>query len=184
MENCITKKELELKNALRALWEQHVAWTRMTIVAIATGSSALPQVSQRLLRNADDMAAAFKPFYGEEKADKFGELIRQHLLIAADLVTAAKKGDTAAAAKAEKEWYANAKAIAKFLSGINPYWQEKDLDAMLTEHLDLTKAEALTKVRGNTARSIELYDRIEKQALAMADALSEGIIRQFPEDFK
>jgi hypothetical protein len=82
----ISFKEMVLRNALRALWEQHVAWTRMTILAFASGAPYLPVVVTRLLRNAADMASALKPYYGDAKANKFGDLIKSHLQIAYQLV--------------------------------------------------------------------------------------------------
>jgi len=72
--NGISKAEVDLKSEMRMLWEQHVAWIRMTIISIATNLPDLDLVINRLLRNATDMAAAFKPFYGDEKASKFGSL--------------------------------------------------------------------------------------------------------------
>lgn len=179
----ISNKELDLRNTMRALWEQHVAWTRMTILAIAASAPYLSVVTARLLRNASDMAMALKPFYGEKTANKFGDLIKSHLLIAYQLVTASKAGDKDAATKADKAWYENAADIAETLASINPYWPKKDLLAMLNRHLDLTKSEAVAILQNDMAKSIDLYDTIETQALSMADALSQGIVSQFPDAF-
>ncbi|MDD4588576.1 MAG: hypothetical protein PHC60_09340 [Heliobacteriaceae bacterium] len=52
--------------------------------------------------------------------------------------------------------------------------------AMLHEHLALTKSEAVFRLAKNYAADIAVFDRIEAQALAMADVLTEGIINQFP----
>ena len=51
---------------------------------------------------------------------------------------------------------------------------------MFRTHLALTKDEAINRLNSNFARDIALYDRIESQALEMADMMSEGIVRQFP----
>jgi LysM repeat protein len=180
----ISKKEAELKNAVRGLWEQHVTWTRLAILAIAAAAPGLKLVSDRLLRNSSDMAAAITPFYGKERADRFGGLIREHLLIASQLVTAAKSGDTAAASRAEKDWYANAVDIAGFLASINPFWSREEWSGMMRRHLDLTKAEAQAILGNDTAKSISLFDAIEQQALEMADVMSGGIVRQSPGNFR
>jgi len=180
----ISKSELDLRNYLRMLWEEHIAWTRMAIISTAANLPDQDLVVGRLLQNAPDMAAALKPFYGNEKADKFGKLIKDHLVIASQLVNAAKIGDTKAAAAAEKKWYDNADEIASFLSSINPYWSKQALTEMLYDHLALTKTEAVSRLKNDYATDIATYDKIEKQALKMADALSEGIVKQFPEKFK
>lgn len=179
----ISKVELDLSNEMRKLWEEHVAWTRMTIISIANNLPDQELVIQRLLRNAPEMGAVFKPYYGNEKASKYAGLIKDHLVIAVQLVKAAKAGNSAAAAEAEKKWYANADEIAAFLGSINPYWSKEDWIAMLHEHLSLTKSEAVSILTGNYATSIQLYDKIENQALMMADGLTNGIVKQFPDKF-
>jgi hypothetical protein len=51
---------------------------------------------------------------------------------------------------------------------------------MLHEHLALTKSEAVDMITKDFAAGVEVYDEIERQALAMADLMTEGIVRQFP----
>ncbi|MNO16928.1 hypothetical protein D3C76_66170 [compost metagenome] len=180
---CISKSEAQLNQVLRNLWEQHVAWTRMTIISIVEGLADEKYVTARLLRNAPDMAAVFKKYYGERVAAKFNELLTYHLVIAAELVKAAKAGNQQAAANAEKRWYANADEIAEFLSSINPNWSKEEWTKMLHEHLKLTKDEAVYQLTGQYQQSIDTYDKIEKQALEMADVLTKGIVQQFPKMF-
>lgn len=177
--NCISASELALHDTWRLLWEQHVAWTRMTIISAANNLPDLQAVAARLLQNATDMGTALMPYYGYSIAAGFSNLIRDHLLIAINLVSAAKRGDSAEAAKAEKQWYANADDIAMFMSSINPYWPQQAVRDMLYEHLALTKAEAVAILSGEYVKSIGLYDQIERQALGMADIMSSGIARQF-----
>jgi hypothetical protein len=178
-----TESAVELMNTMRSLWEQHVAWTRMTIISVANNLPDQELVTRRLLRNAVDMGNALRPLYGARVANEYAGLIREHLLIANELVAAAKAGDRRAAAAAERRWYANADEIAAFLNSINPNLSEAALREMLHEHLALTKDEATAILTGRFARGIALYDRIEEQALEMADAISAGIIKQFPKVF-
>lgn len=170
---------VRLREHFRLLWEQHVYWTRMVIISIAAGSPDLEATTARLLRNATDMARPFGRFYGREAAAEFTRLIRDHLTIAAELVTAAKAGDNAAAARAERRWYANGEDIVRFLNGLNPFWRVAEMRKRWFEHLALTKAEAVARLEGEYARDIEIFDRIEKQALMMADTFAAGISRQF-----
>jgi len=102
-----------------------------------------------------------------------------HLVIAAEIVKAAKIGDNKKLADAEKRWYENADEIAAFLSTINPYWSQNNWKTMLYEHLKMTKSEAVNILTNNYEKSIMDYDEIEKQALKMADIMAEGIARQF-----
>ncbi len=65
----------------------------MTIIGIVFGLPDLQFVQERLLRNATDMGNCLRPFYGDKIADRYAELIKEHLVLAAELVTAAAKGD-------------------------------------------------------------------------------------------
>lgn len=140
-------------------------------------------VTNRLLRNPEDFEALLRPLYGERIASGFADLLTSHLVIAAELVNAAKEGDSEAAAEAEARWYENADEIAAFLGSINPYWSAQQWRNMLYDHLALTKAEAVSILTGNYEESIALFDQIERQALGMADLMTAGIVQQFPNIF-
>ncbi|WP_438492724.1 acetylglutamate kinase [Paenibacillus sp. IHBB 3054] len=178
---CLTKAQIEFKNHMRLLWEQHVAWTRMAITSLVFGLPDTVVVLARLLQNAPDMGNALKPFYGQNIADTYGALIKEHLVIAADLVKAAKAGDTAAADAAEKKWYTNGDQIVEFLARINPYFPKEAFRQMFYSHLALVKAEAVSMLNKDYKMSVQLYDRIEREALMMADMIRNSILIQFPQ---
>jgi hypothetical protein len=70
------------------------------------------------------------------------------------------------------------------LSKANPNWPEADLKAMLHEHLALTTDEVVGRLKKDWAADIAAYDKGHQHILKMADALSEGIAKQFPEKLK
>jgi hypothetical protein len=171
--------EVHLRDCFRLLWEQHVYWTRMAILGMALNLPDSEQTTNRLLRNATDFATVFCRFYGKEIASEFGRLMRDHLVIAAELVKAAKDGNSKVAADAEKRWYANADEIVCFLNQINPCWSVKHMGSMWQEHLALTKEEAVATLSKDYEHSIETFNQIEKEALRMADDFSNAIAYQF-----
>lgn len=179
----ISKAEADFKAMNRLLWEEHVNWTRMTIMSIVFKLPDLEEVQARLLRNATDMGNSLRPFYGDQIADKYADLIKKHLVLAAELVTAAASGDTKTAAEKEKEWYRNADEISVFLSSINPYINLEEIRKMFYTHLALTKQEAVTMIEGNFKEDVAIFDKIEAQALEMSDMIADAIIRQFPSMF-
>ncbi|MGG1444795.1 hypothetical protein ABE354_22605 [Brevibacillus laterosporus] len=67
---------VELNRQLRALWEQHIYWTRLAVNSIVGDLPDKDATIKRLLRNATDFAAAFQPFYGAAIATRFGELMK------------------------------------------------------------------------------------------------------------
>jgi hypothetical protein len=105
-------------------------------------------------------------------------------MIATEIVAASEDGDTDAAAEASKRWKDNAGQIVAFLNSANSrYWPKDDLTMMFDEHLDLTTQEASNILTNKYEAAIGNYDDIHAQALAMADVLTDGIVRQFPDKF-
>ncbi|MFJ5791513.1 hypothetical protein ACIP9G_15735 [Lysinibacillus sp. NPDC093197] len=176
---CISKAESDYLAMNRLLWMEHVNWTRMTIISIVFGLPDLPFVQTRLLRNATDLGNCLRPFYGDQIADRYAELIKEHLLIAAQLVTAANKGDATTAAAKEKEWYRNADDIAIFLSTINPYLSKEAVQQMFYSHLALTKKEAVTMIQKDYQEDVQVFDEIEAEVLEMSDMIAMAIVMQF-----
>ena len=172
------------QDAMRKLWEDHITWTRLYIVSAAAGLPDTRPTAERLLRNQVDIGNAIKPFYGDAAGERLTALLRPHILIAADLVTAAKAGDTAAVKAASTRWYANANEIADFLSGANPgHWPRETIRGAMHQHLDLTLKEAQARLAADWAADIAAYDAVHEHILQMADVLSKGIIAQFPKQF-
>ena len=182
--NCITKTAFNLSNHLRLLWEQHITWTRLTIISMVFDLPDVELVTQRLLRNPEDFEAALIPLNGNQAASRFSDLLRDHLVIAAELVKAAKVGDENAVSQAERVWYDNAREIAALLASINPYWSRQKWEKMLFDHLALVKDEAVFMLTSDFPREIDLYDNMERQAMMMADVMTDGIIKQFPGRFR
>jgi hypothetical protein len=174
-----------LRLAMRKLWEDHITWSRLAIVSIAAGLPDQPATVDRLLRNQTDIGDAIKPFYGEAAGSQLTALLREHITTAADLLGAAKAGDTARLADARTRWYANADAIAAFLSAANPrQWPLGEMQEMMREHLDHTLAEAVARLQGDWTADIAAYDAVHVQILHMADMLTDGIVARFPERFR
>jgi hypothetical protein len=171
-------------DGMRQLWEQHVTWTRLFIVSFVADLPDLQATTDRLLQNQVDIGDAVKPFYGDAAGDQLTKLLTDHILTAADVLAAAKAGDTAAFQQASDAWYANARQIAKFLHAANPKnWPLADLRMMMKDHLDLTLKEASDQLAGDYASSVADFDAVETEILGMADTLSSGIIDQFPRKF-
>lgn len=181
---CINKKELDIMNQFRLLWEQHSAWTRMAITSIVFLLPDEPETVGRLLRNPLDFGRTFEKYYGVEIAFKFTTLLTEHLSLAADLIKAIMAGDNARAAEINKRWYENAIEISELLDSINPFWTFEEWREMYFMHLELVANEALTMLNGDYRESVMIYDELELQALVMADTMSHGIIRQFPRKFR
>src|SRR5207244_5125931 len=81
---------VELRMAMRKLWEDHITYTRNYIISALGGLEDADEVAKRLLRNQDDIGNAIKPYYGAEAGTKLAGLLRDHITIATEVVKAAK----------------------------------------------------------------------------------------------
>ncbi|MGH9858342.1 MAG: hypothetical protein ACRD4B_10905, partial [Acidobacteriota bacterium] len=107
------------------------------------------------------------------------------ILGAVEVLKAAKAGDQAQLAAANRKWQANGDEIATFLSAANPqHWPAPTMKAEMKKHLDLTLTEASNRLNGKYAEDAKDYDRVHEHILHFADALSSGIQAQFPDKFK
>jgi hypothetical protein len=175
--------ELALNDAVRTLWEDHVAWTRLFIVSAVAGLEDKDATTKRLLQNQADIGEAVAAFYGKQAGVQLTSLLREHILIAADIVAAAKDDKKAQLDKRSADWYTNADDIADFLADANPAWARDTLKDMMRGHLDQTLNEATAQLTGKYAASVAEYDRIRTHIRQMADTLATGITTQFPDKF-
>jgi hypothetical protein len=174
----------ELRTNMRKLWEDHITWTRNVILCLADNLPGADQAVQRLLKNQEDIGNAVKPVYGEDAGKKLTALLHDHIVIAADVVKAAKASDNAALDATNKKWYANADEISAFLSQANPNWKLDDMKKMMHEHLKLTTDEAVARIKKDYDADVSAYDKVHQEILAMSDMLTDGIVKQFPDKFK
>ncbi len=174
---------MSLKLAMRKLWSDHVFWTREYVVAAIVETSNANEAAARLLRNQEDIGNAIVPFYGQAAGTKLTELLKQHIIGAVDLVAAAKSGDQKKFDVADKNWTQNADEIAAFLSGANPNWPKKDVTDLLYLHLKLTKEEATAVLTKKWEDAVKKFDEIFTEIIVLADALTDGIVKQFPKKF-
>jgi hypothetical protein len=178
-------KAVALRLDMRRLWEDHITWTRLAIISLTTGAPDADATVGRLLQNQTDIGDAVKPFYGSAAGNELTRQLRQHILIAADVVAAAKAGDKAELADAQARWSRNGDAIAALLASANPrFWKLGQMKAELRMHLSLTTEEAVARLQGKWAADVAAYDKIHSHALHLSDLLSNGLVRQFPARFR
>ena len=180
----ISANELALRRTMDRLWEEHVAWTRLAIISLTTKAPDTQATVARLLANQTDIGNAVKPFYGAAAGKQLTALLREHILIAADLIAVAQKGDEAGVSTQQTRWTKNADQIADCLSGANPrHWKQGEMRHMMHEHLRLTTNEVVARLTQNWTADVKAYDRVEREILQMSEMLADGLVAQFPSRF-
>jgi len=110
-------------------------------------------------------------------------LLKEHIVLAGKIVGAAKSGNNALVNQLNKEWYRNADEIAAFLSAANPYLKKEDLKKLLYMHLKLVTNDLSTSLAKDwNARIVSIDDGVT-HIILMADTISAGVVKQFPNKF-
>lgn len=175
----------EFRDNMRKLWEDHVNLTRFFIISTISNLPDQNETAQRMIQNQNEIGDAIKPFYGDAAGDQLAELLREHVLISATMLQAARKADAPAFEEAVARWYSNADELAELLFELNPEnWPLRKTRPIMKVYLDLTLEQALARWNGDFEKDIESYDKVHSHALEIADMLSEGIINRFWERFR
>jgi hypothetical protein len=174
----------DLQTSMRKLWTDHTVWTRDYIIAAVDDKPDAMAAANRLMKNQEDIGNAVAAYYGAPAGQQLTALLKQHISIAVDLIKAAKAGDKAAQKQADDRWQANAVDIATFLSKANPNWPKDTLVDMMKKHLSTTTSEVVARLTHDWDADVKAYDAVYEHILMMADALSDGIVKQFPDKFK
>lgn len=178
-----SQKACQLRVDLRELWTEHAFWTEKYIVSAVNGLEDQEPVLARLLKNQDDLGNAIKPFYGEAAGNQLAQLLRGHIQIAGKVVAAAKSGNQADFNKYNAEWFKNADDITNFLTAANPNYNKKELHDMMYMHLKLITDGVVAKLKKDWNANIMALDKNQAHLMHMADFLTNGIIKQFPNKF-
>nr|WP_152968558.1 glycosyltransferase [Rossellomorea vietnamensis] len=183
-DSCISEPSMKAREEMRTLFTDHVFYTRNYIISAVDGLEDADIVLARLLQNQKDIGNAIKPYYGDKAGNQLADLLTEHIVLAGKIVDAAKGGKTAQVEQLNKEWYVNADDIAHLLASVNPYWSEKKLKDLLYMHLQFVTDEAVARIKKDWKANIKSFDEGKGHILHLSDALSDGIVKQFPEKFK
>jgi hypothetical protein len=172
-----------LNQDMRKLWTDHVVWTRDYIIAAVGDQPDAKAAAGRLMKNQEDIGNAVATFYGAAAGQQLTTLLKEHITIAVDLIKAAKACDKAGQQQAASRWQQNAVQIAEFLSKANPNWPKDTLTDLMKKHLSTTTNEVVARLNKDWEADVRAFDEVYAHILHMADALSEGIVKQFPNKF-
>lgn len=179
-----TAKQLAFHDAMRRLWEDHGTWTDHAIDSFVDGAPDLNPAVTRLLANQTDIGNAVKPFYGRAGGAKLTSLLKAHINDAVGVLKAVKSGDKSQISAAESAFSTNGDQIAAFLHKANPrFWSTPAMKKMMRVHLNQVLALATDRFGGKYEAEVREYDVYIDHIQAMADMLSSGIMKQFPQRF-
>jgi len=170
----------ELSVTLRKLWAQQAFLTRNYMLAELNETGDSPIALEQLLLNQEQFGDAFVEYYGQQVGQQISTLFKEHVLIAVDLLAAAKVKSISRLRQLDKQWRTNAQEMVTLLHTINPHLEEKDLKALWKAHLTLTAEEVMARLSKKWKADLKKFEEIFEQSLEIADYLAAGIKIQFP----
>jgi hypothetical protein len=164
------------------VWEDYLIWLRNYLISSMSDLPDKDAVQERLLRTQISIGNLFRSFYGVAAGEKLNGLLKDHILIFADVAAAAKAGNATQRAEAVARWNKNMDDLAVFLHEANPRnWSIEDMQKMLHEHLQLILDDVAARARARDyADDVADFDKVHRQTMKMAHLLSAGIANQFP----
>jgi hypothetical protein len=181
----ISTKLADTRAALRDLWIGHVFWVRNVVVSTFEGDKeAAAAAEAQVVSNAKALAASIEPYYGKAASEQLFKLLAGHWgAIKADL-DAAHAGDKAGQDAALKQLLANADEIAKFLGGANPNWPVDTVKSLFVAH-GTHHVQQINEIKARQFDAeAKTWAAMSAHMHVIADALADGIAKQFPDKFR
>jgi hypothetical protein len=181
----VPAKAAAAQDALRDLWIGHIFWVRNVVAArLAENAGQAEQAEQQVVTNAQAIAGAIAPYYGEAASAGLFELLAGHWGAIDAYLDATLADNNSKQNAAAKRLAENADAIARFLSGANPNWPVDTLRGLLAAH-GAHHVQQIEQLAANQyAQETLTWTAMKNHMYVIADALAAGIAKQFPEKFE
>lgn len=176
-------KEVVLNQTLRQLLAEHAFLIHNVVRSVFFNTPDQQAVSNRLLKNQEDLNAVFATYYGQSSAQQLNQLVAQNTKLIEEIAKATQENKQLH--ELTNAWKKNSDAIATLLAQINPEWAiaHDTLKAGLDHQLSLITQEVDALQKNNWQRSIEIFKKHFDFAMQLADEIDKGITMQFPQKF-
>lgn len=175
----ITYGQMNLINTLRKFWFELPMWRRDYLVSYAANLGDVEILGNKLYNMPTAIGDVLEAFLGNTIARKIENMIREQIVIGAQILFEEKEGNTEAINENTVRLYRNVDQMAAYLAQINPYWDEQTWKNLLYDYYRTTLLEMVAVLAKKYQESVILYESMEDQALNIADYMVEGIIPYF-----
>ena len=173
------------QDALRDLWIGHVFWVRAVVDARFEGNEAAAKAAeQQVVANAQAIAGAIEPFYGNAASTQLFELLAGHWGAISTYLDATLADSKAEQDAAFQQLVDNANAIAQFLGGANPNWPVDTVSGLLMAHGSHHVQQIEQFAAGDFEHEAQTWTMMKDHMYVIADALTGGLAKQFPDKFQ
>lgn len=167
------RNKCTLRTKMRALWTDHVVWTREFLIAFLLKQPNLTAAQNRLMQNQQQIGAAFGSYFGDSSGTQLTALLVTH--IQQSVVVVQSLGDPTKLAAAMADWQANAQQIGQFIRT----YTGVDFTNCMLDHLTMTSKEAIDLNNANYVQAVSDFDSVLKEITHdMADKMTNAIARK------
>jgi hypothetical protein len=174
---------LKARMEMRRVWSDHATLTRQYIVSAASDNPDTEALAKRVQQNADDLANTLGQYYSDGVRARLSTLFRMHATLFSDAVTMAKTNEKDEMSSVQDKLEMNGRETIAFLCSLNPRWDEATLRGEFEQHVNRENDELTAHVQQGGLGDLVASDEAQKQIVELADMLSSGIERQFPDRF-
>jgi len=164
---------------LRQLWTQLAIWSRSLIVSTAGNLGDIQMIEDRLMYLPEAFAALLGQYFEPQEADRFRELLVEHIAAVLALVSAEKNNDIQTVNHETANLYDNANRIAAYLVSIDSYWNREHWGTILDDYIEILLADLVARMAGEYAKEIDIFDDLQTQAIKLADYMAQGMMQKF-----
>ena len=168
--------------ACRYYWAEHINYSRNLIISVLGNLSDVPAITDRLMKNQEDIGDLLRPYYSAETVDEFVSLLKAHAVAALNFINAAKAGNNLT--QYREDWQANSKEVIALLNKINSTnWPELLISPVWNLHVDLTIKEIQSRIAGDWVEDIAAYDQLHRCIIDFSEAFASGVVNQNLDSF-
>jgi hypothetical protein len=169
------------KAILRDLWIGHIFWVRNVVVAeLAGDASAQLAAEKQVVANAQSIARSIEPFYGAPATERLFTLLAGHYGAVKAYLDASIAQDDGKQSEATTSLMSNAAEIAVFLSSANQYLPRNDIEGLLQAHGSHHIIEIQQLLAKDYAGEAQTWADMTRHMYVIADAIVDGLSKQFP----
>ena len=156
-------------------WTEHLYYTRQAIVSILAGLPDVEPISVRLLKNQEDIGSLLMPYYSSEQVTSFVTLLKKHVSLAAEYITAIKNKSDFADVKSKL--IENGNSIVNWMASVDPTdWPVSKIGPLWEEHLTQTINQVESRTQGDWVADIVALDAGHQCIDQLAQEFGWGIV--------
>ena len=171
---------MDMDYTVHKLWIDYLVWVKDYIFLLMLRQSGMQYVEERLMRLTTEIVDFLMPYYGEQVAKQFGDLMKRHIGFISQYVAVVQSNE--ALEPIREALYADIDEMARLFASINPYWDETTWRTLLQNESYLEESMILALHHNGYGEAIAQYDDIYANTEKIIAYMTDGIKKQFGSD--